>query len=193
MKTNARQNLLRMLLVCIMMTFSMVLARPYQAQAKLVKVKTRVVTEKTSDKEAVRGARTVKKGRSKVVFRQTGIVKFKAPKSRKYRFTFTKLSNNSALEKQAAAAIIMNSKLHQYKLKTQYGKKKVPNLYLGTDKFIASVRSVSGKNYLRVRSGAGTIAYTHTTSLTLKKGQVIYIICAGFDRKASYTMRLNIQ
>ena len=193
MRTNARRNLLRMLLACILMTFRMVLARPYQVQAKIRTVRTKVVTEKTKDKDAIKSAKPVWKGSSRVVFRQTGLVKFRAPKAGKYTFTFSRLVNSSALEQQGAAVILMNSKLHQYKLKTEYDEKRVPYLYLGTDRFMASVRSLYDRSYLHVKGGLGTFAFMHKTTLKLKKNQLIYIVFAGLNRKASYTMRLKIK
>ncbi len=175
-------------LACLALAFVMalsiiVVASPSDASAASVK--------KVTATKSYKKAPALKTGNNKVTMPKNWYyVKYKAPKKGTYVFTFTNIQSTNANKENGFGAINLmkwNGNYMQYtKVKTNGGKK-CDTLWICTNR--------NWKNGVKERFKDPTTDYTYkrTATITLKKGETIYITGCYSGNKTKYNFMVNVK
>ena len=146
---------------------------------------TKKVTTSGKFKSAVpKKAPTVKKGTTVVTLKKAaGFVKFKAPSTKSYKFTFSKLSGPNGFTSSFTSFLGANEngKLTFVPVKTYGGKNTA--LFLSSKKVSTQLTNAKKKDYFLT---------SRTATVKLKKGQTVYIYTeATGGKKTTYTLKIK--
>ena len=166
--------------ICVVTIFSGV--NTINARAATRKVTT---SGKLKSAAVPKKAPVVKKGTSVITMKKaSGFVKFKAPSTKTYKFTVSKLSNKSKTFTSALVSLLKigdDGRLDIATIKTYGGKN--DTMFIASNKVPEQLDKAKKKDYFLVK---------RTGSVKLKKGDTIYLYAQAYG-SVTTTYTLNIK
>ena len=176
--------------VCMALVLAAILA-PAVAHAWTKKTLKTIHSYDSVSTQVAKSAKVKKAGKYKLVFKGgNGIVKFTAPKTKKYSFTFSRLKSSDVEELACIVGLCkVSGSSYTYKsgIPTKEGKRPrlpIVSAAMANGKWI----NFDGYKYRRIKARTGTIK--------LNKGKSIYVVVQAKDMDDSLvpaTMRMQIK